>query len=64
MKKDSIRRNEDEHIVELPTTDRNDGLDVFLLKHKSYTLNHLEKSLFVWLFSFLFRLLFPATELK
>lgn len=44
VKKGSIRRNEDEHIVELPITDLNDDLDIFLLKHKSYALNHREKA--------------------
>lgn len=44
VKKGSICINEEDNIVELPIIDLKDTLDVFLLKHKSYSLNNREKA--------------------
>ena len=44
VKKGSIRLKEDDKIIELPIVDLNDTLDIFLLKHRSYSLNNREKA--------------------
>lgn len=44
VKKGSIRVSEDDQIMELPISDLDDTLDIFLLKHRSYALNHREKA--------------------
>ena len=44
VKKGSIRISEEDKIMELPITDLHNTLDIFLLKHKSYSLNNREKA--------------------